>query len=185
MIDISDVFDFKSVDDEFIDRTEISRIPVSSDIEEAIHNILLRKYYYSTNKDVYNQLFEILTRLGEVPITTIMRVPELHNACTKYIEDKKEDVLYININDDMYEWPQSVSAAPPPSASASASASLVVSPVKGDALTRKKNKKRKKNKQSRKKGNVKNKQSRKIKQQNIFLNYIHCILIPANNRSTD
>ena len=162
MIDISDVINFYPADIKSTD---------NSDIEEAIHNILLRKYYYSTNKDDYNELFEILTRLGEVPITTIMQVPELKNACTKYIEATeakftnidKTDELYININDDMYEWPQSVSAAQL-AASASASASAVLPPVKGDALTKKKNKQRKKNKQSRKKGNVKNKRSRKIKQ---------------------
>jgi hypothetical protein len=160
MIDISDVINFDPADIKSTD---------NSDIEEAIHNILLRKYYYSTNKDDYNELFEILTRLGEVPITTFMQVPELKNACTKYIEATeakftnidKTDELYININDDMYEWPQSVSAA---QLAASASASAVLPPVKGDALTKKKNKQRKKNKQSRKKGNVKNKRSRKITQ---------------------
>jgi len=202
MIDIDDIIEFTSINDiidddiiEFNSTDDLTKIPDFTDIPQVIHNILLRKYYYSTNKDDYNELFEILTRLGEEPITTIMQVRKLHNACTKYIEDttakfknidtkfkaqnigkqipedKKRsiaidgtDVLYININDDMHEWPQPVSAPPPPPASASASASLVVSPVKGDALTKKKNKQRKKNKQSRKKGNVKNKRSRKITQ---------------------
>lgn len=167
MIDIHDVIEFTSTLNEFIDPADLAVIPVFSDIQEAIRAILITKYYYSNNKEDYNTLFEILTGLGEFKITDISKDPALTNACTKYIEATKakfvniEDILYININDDTYDWGTS-----------SSSSSLTPSPLqssarrKGKAVTRKKNNRNKKNKQSNKKKRVKNKRSRKITQRN-------------------
>ena len=134
----------------------------------AIRGILINEYYLSPKKKNYNKLFKILTMLGDAPISKFIKeptYPEFNNACTKYKKDEKddEDTLYININDDTYDWEKS---------SQSQSSSLTPSPPqpsarrKAEAVTRKKDNRRKKNKQSKKKKRVKNNRSRKITQRN-------------------
>ena len=131
----------------------------------AIRGILINEYYLSQETTNYNKLFKILTMLGDAPISKFIKeptYPEFNNACTEYKKDKKddEDTLYININDDTYEWKKS-SQAP-----LTSSPPLPSAIIKGQAITRKKDNRNKKNKQSKKKKRVKNKRSRKITQRN-------------------
>ena len=81
---------------------------------------------------------------------------------TKDEDITDEDTLYININDDTYDWEKSSQ-----SQSSSTTSPLQSSArIKGKAITRKKDNRNKKNKQSKKKKRVKNKRSRKITQRN-------------------
>ena len=132
----------------------------------AIRGILINEYYLSPKKKNYNKLFKILTMLGDAPISKFIKeptYPEFNNACTKYKKDEKdeEDTLYININDDTYDWGTSSSSPLTPSPPLTSSP-----PIKAEAITRKKDNRNKKNKQSKKKKRVKNKRSRKITQRN-------------------
>jgi hypothetical protein len=156
---------------------------------KAIRYILITNYYYSTDENMYNKLFEILTGLGKVPISKLSSEPLLANACTKYkeatianftkidtefkaqfqekqiSEDEKRSIA-IEGEDDLYININNDTDDKYERSSPIQSPTLLPPSSKGkaEALTKKKNKQRKKNKQSRKKGNVKNKRSRKIKQ---------------------
>ena len=133
----------------------------------AIRGILINEYYLSPKKKNYNKLFKILTMLGDAPISKFItdpKYPEFNEACIEYKKDKKddEDTLYININDDTYDWEKSSSTTSP----LTSSPPLTSAKIKAEAITRKKDNRNKKNKQSKKKKRVKNKRSRKITQRN-------------------